>query len=234
MAGLGAAGGVPGGAAGGVPGGAAGGVPGGAVGGVPGGAAGGVPGGAAGGVPGGAAGGVPGGAAGGVPGGAAGGVPGGVVGGAVGGVMGGISPGAAEFEEAAGAVMGARSPVGFVEATGDRGVGTRPDAAPGLVSASSSALPPAVPRWELRMLMRRAAPKNIPAEYLVMVVRALPEPAPKSASVAAPPNAMPAPASFLGNCSRIKRISTMLSKNRMPDKKKSKMVVIIFLVKSSS
>ena len=166
--------------------------------------------------------------------GAGAGAVGGAAGGAAGGVIGGISPGPPELEDPAGDGMGAIGTVGFVAATGDRGVPSAPDNAPGLVSASSSALPPDVPRCELRMLIRRAAPKNIPAEYFVMVVSALPEPAPKSASVAAPPNAMPAPASFLGNCSKIKSISTMESKKRTADKKNSNMVIIISLVKSSS
>src|ERR1051326_1275652 len=40
--------------------------------------------------------------------------------------------------------------------------------------------------------------KNV-AEYLVILVSAFPEPGPNRASVAAPPKAMPAPASFLGS-----------------------------------
>src|ERR1039458_6650484 len=45
------------------------------------------------------------------------------------------------------------------------------------------------------------------AEYLVALVRKFPEPEPNKASVAAPPNARPAPASFFGNCISTSRIS---------------------------
>src|SRR6185369_4124870 len=43
--------------------------------------------------------------------------------------------------------------------------------------------------------------------YLVILVSALPEPAPNKASAAPPPNASPAPASFLGNCTKISKIN---------------------------
>src|SRR6185437_4316571 len=45
-----------------------------------------------------------------------------------------------------------------------------------------------------------ASAKKMPPEYFVALVRKLPEPAPNNASVAAPPKASPAPASFFGNC----------------------------------
>jgi hypothetical protein len=48
--------------------------------------------------------------------------------------------------------------------------------------------------------------KKMVAEYFVIFVKALPVPAPNKASVAAPPNAVPIPASFLGNWIRINRI----------------------------
>ena len=44
-----------------------------------------------------------------------------------------------------------------------------------------------------------ARAKNTPATYFVILVSALPEPAPNSASAAPPPNASPAPASFFGS-----------------------------------
>src|SRR5439155_18915349 len=55
------------------------------------------------------------------------------------------------------------------------------------------------PRCALRIERNSANPRNTPAQYLVILVSAVPEPAPNKASVAAPPKAMPAPASFLGN-----------------------------------
>ncbi len=59
-----------------------------------------------------------------------------------------------------------------------------------------------------------ASTKNMPATYLVILVSTLPEPAPKSASVAAPPKAVPPrPASFLGNCSNTRKISSTQSRN---------------------
>ena len=51
----------------------------------------------------------------------------------------------------------------------------------------------------LRIERKRASPRKSPAQYLVILVSAVPEPAPNKASVAAPPKAMPAPASFLGS-----------------------------------
>ena len=51
----------------------------------------------------------------------------------------------------------------------------------------------------LRIERNRASPRKSPAQYLVILVSAVPEPAPNKASVAAPPKAMPAPASFLGS-----------------------------------
>src|SRR5687767_3482760 len=50
--------------------------------------------------------------------------------------------------------------------------------------------------------------------YLVIFVSALPLPAPKRASVAAPPKAWPMPASFLGNCTRTSSIKNRQSKIR--------------------
>src|SRR5213596_3258396 len=55
------------------------------------------------------------------------------------------------------------------------------------------------PWCALRIERNRASPRNSPAQYLVILVSAVPEPAPNKASVAAPPKAMPAPASFLGS-----------------------------------
>ena len=80
--------------------------------------------------------------------------------------------------------------------------------------------------------MTRATLKNIPAEYLVMVVRALPDPAPNRASVAAPPKAMPAPASFLGSCSNTRNTSKTQSKNINTVRNIYNMLIV--LVKSSS
>jgi hypothetical protein len=58
---------------------------------------------------------------------------------------------------------------------------------------------------EATTAMRMARPKNMPAAYLVILVRTLPEPAPNRASVAPLPKASPAPASFFGSCSSTSR-----------------------------
>jgi len=47
--------------------------------------------------------------------------------------------------------------------------------------------------------------RKIPAFHLVSLVSTLPAPAPKSASVAPPPKAVPNPASFLGSCTSTSR-----------------------------
>src|SRR5208283_2171185 len=64
----------------------------------------------------------------------------------------------------------------------------------------------AEPLWRCDQLptmeITRARTKNPPAKYLVILVNTVPDPAPKSASVAAPPKAKPAPASFFGSCMR--------------------------------
>ena len=53
--------------------------------------------------------------------------------------------------------------------------------------------------------------RKMTVAYFVILVSALPLPAPKSASVAAPPKAWPMPASFLGNCTNTSRISNKQS-----------------------
>ena len=63
------------------------------------------------------------------------------------------------------------------------------------------ALGPATSRWT------SASTKKMTAQYLVILVSALPEPAPNSASAAPPPKAMPAPASFFGSCISTSRIN---------------------------
>src|SRR5262245_21196050 len=60
------------------------------------------------------------------------------------------------------------------------------------MSLTLSLLP--APTRALRMDRNRARPKKMPAQYLVIFVSAVPEPAPNKASVVAPPKAMPAPA----------------------------------------
>ncbi len=53
--------------------------------------------------------------------------------------------------------------------------------------------------WLCKPPSSNDSPRKIPAVYFVILVSALPEPAPNSASAVPPPNAMPAPASFFGN-----------------------------------
>ncbi len=66
----------------------------------------------------------------------------------------------------------------------------------------------------------RERPIKPPAQYLVTLVRTVPEPAPKRASVAPPPNARPMPASFFGSWIRMsrirKRLTTIRTKVRNP------------------
>ena len=114
------------------------------------------------------------------------------------GAVAGTVAGAAELEERAGDGNAGMTGTTGLETPGAASGAFGPEDEPELATASSYALVPALIRCEPMMLMMRADPKKMPAEYLVMAVRAVPEPAPKSASVAAPPNAMPAPASFLG------------------------------------
>src|SRR5439155_542032 len=65
---------------------------------------------------------------------------------------------------------------------------------------SSSSFRPPSSAWWARMTDKSSdSPRNAPAEYLVILVKAVPEPAPNRASVAPPPKATPAPASFLGS-----------------------------------
>lgn len=66
---------------------------------------------------------------------------------------------------------------------------------------------------EATMAMMMARAKNMPAQYLVILVRTLPEPAPNRASVAPLPKANPAPASFLGSCSSTRRTRRTQSTN---------------------
>ena len=54
-----------------------------------------------------------------------------------------------------------------------------------------------------------------PAEYLVMLLMALPDPAPNKASVAPPPKATPAPASFFGIWINTRRIRNRQFKTRI-------------------
>ena len=52
---------------------------------------------------------------------------------------------------------------------------------------------------EFRIPRTSDSPRNVAEVYFVILVSALPDPAPKSASVVPPPKARPAPASFFGN-----------------------------------
>jgi len=70
-------------------------------------------------------------------------------------------------------------------------------------------------RCAFNMARTSAMAKNNPAVYFVIFVSALPEPAPNSASVAAPPKAIPAPASFFGNCTRTSKIKNKQFTTRM-------------------
>ncbi len=147
----------------------------------------------------------------------------------------GAAGGTAEFEDAAGTdeldgagTAGEGICSKLVEVAGNMGDAGWLDAVPGLDSASSNAPPLAGVRCRPMMASRRANPKKMPAEYLVMVVSAVPDPAPKSASAAEPPNAMPAPASFLGTCTRIKSISTMQFRNMIADKNPNNIAIISF------
>ena len=54
--------------------------------------------------------------------------------------------------------------------------------------------------WPYRMESESVRTKKMPVAYFVILVSALPLPAPNSASVVPPPKAVPMPASFLGNC----------------------------------
>src|SRR5438094_207592 len=76
---------------------------------------------------------------------------------------------------------------------------------------------PAVALFWLRNDNVRTKPRKIVAVYFVIFVRALPEPAPKSASVAPPPKATPAPASFFGNWIRMSSISNAVFTTKMID-----------------
>ena len=63
-------------------------------------------------------------------------------------------------------------------------------------------------RFGLALTARTIArTKKKTATHLVILVRTFPDPAPNSASVAAPPKARPAPASFLGSWRSTSRIS---------------------------
>src|SRR2546423_6252859 len=62
-------------------------------------------------------------------------------------------------------------------------------------------------------------PRKSPAAYLVILVNAVPEPAPNKASVAPPPKAMPAPASFLGSWIKTSKINSRQSSTRMTVRK---------------
>src|SRR6185436_3416063 len=77
------------------------------------------------------------------------------------------------------------------------------------------------------MVSTMARAKKTPAPHLVSFVRALPEPAPKSASVAAPPKAWPMPASFLGNCTSTSKIKNKQSSTSTTVNKPMKNVSIL-------
>ena len=53
--------------------------------------------------------------------------------------------------------------------------------------------------WALSIQSRRVRTKKMPVVYLVILVKAVPLPAPNKASVVPPPKAWPMPASFFGN-----------------------------------
>src|SRR5256885_16997593 len=72
--------------------------------------------------------------------------------------------------------------------------------------------------------------KKMPVAYLVILVRALPLPAPKRASVAVPPKACPTPASFLGNCTRTSKIRNSESSTSTTVKKPIIQSIIIFVL----
>ena len=61
--------------------------------------------------------------------------------------------------------------------------------------------------------------RKIPAFHLVSLVSTFPAPAPKRASVAPPPKAVPRPASFLGNCTSTNRTKKRELRNRITVKK---------------
>jgi hypothetical protein len=149
------------------------------------------------------------------------------------GVCTGAAGGTAVFEDAAGTdglagagMAGEGIWSKLLEVGGNAGDAGWLDAVPGLANSSSNAPLLAGVRCRPMMARRRANPKKMPAEYLVMVVSAVPDPAPKSASAAEPPNAMPAPASFLGTCTRIKSISTMQFRNMIADKNPNNIAII--------
>src|SRR6185295_18582583 len=58
---------------------------------------------------------------------------------------------------------------------------------------SSRAPPLPLPRCVFKIDSKSDSPRNRPEQYFVILVNAVPEPAPNSASVAPPPKAMPAP-----------------------------------------
>src|SRR6266511_2881713 len=78
-------------------------------------------------------------------------------------------------------------------------------------NSSSNFRPPSTD-WCARMAESSSdRPRNTPAEYLVILVSAVPDSAPHKASVAPPPNAIPAPASFFGSLIRISSINNRQS-----------------------
>ena len=67
--------------------------------------------------------------------------------------------------------------------------------------------------------------KKIAVAYFVILVSAFPLPAPKSASVAAPPKAWPIPASFLGNCTRTSSVKNKQSITKTTVKKPIRIII---------
>ena len=106
-----------------------------------------------------------------------------------------------------------KPPLTGAAAAAGGGVGACEIVVPFLVTSSRSSAAADFDLLAAMIAMSRASPKKMPAAYFVILVSTLPEPAPKSASVAAPPKAMPAPASFLGNCNSINSTSRTQSRN---------------------
>ncbi len=78
-----------------------------------------------------------------------------------------------------------------------------------------------------RIEMSNVNTRNTAVAYLVILVSALPLPAPNRASVVEPPKACPKPASFFGNCTRINNTKNRQSKIRMPVRKAINQIISV-------